>query len=126
MSEPRSRRKRFDEGAYKGLQDGESEGEGSEGGASKSRSARASAGAASHSGSTVDGGKSRSGKKRRRAAGDDDDDYINNAPDEFAINKAEYSKVEKLLFTFGWGRWRTIKDHSDIALSENNIEHIAR
>ena len=142
MSEPRSRRKRFDDASYKGLQEGESEGEGSEVGVGKSRGTRgggggnvgsaggggggdgASGGAGGSAG--ADSAKSRSKKKRRRGVVADDDDYVNYTPDEFAFNKTDYFKVEKLLSTFGWGRWRIMKEHTEIALSENDIEHIAR
>ncbi|CAD5206696.1 unnamed protein product [Bursaphelenchus okinawaensis] len=107
LLEPRARKKRFEEG-YKGLHDGgESDGEeGSEG--------RKSA----------DFSKNRSGKKRKR--GDDDDDYITYVPDELTFNKSEYFKVEKLLNTWGWGRWKVMKEQSDVSLSLNDIEHIAR
>lgn len=114
MSEPRARRKRFEDN-YKGLHEGENESDGSdddgEPGASKSRKS--------------DFSKSRSGKKRRR---EDDDDYIQNynAPDELTFNKSEFFKVEKLLSAWGWGRWSMIKKNSDITLSEKDIEHIAR
>ncbi|CAD5209696.1 unnamed protein product [Bursaphelenchus xylophilus] len=106
LLEPRARRKRFEEG-YKGLHEGESDGDdGSEG--------RKSA----------DFSKNRSGKKRKR--GDDDDDYVNYVPDELTFNKSEYFKVEKLLNTWGWGRWKVMKEQSDTALGVNDIEHIAR
>ncbi|KAI6241179.1 Helicase [Aphelenchoides fujianensis] len=116
VSEPRSRRKRFEEN-YKGMNEGESEEgdgtdeEGGEPGASKKRGG-------------PEFSKSRSGKKRRR--GDDDDDYVNYTPDELTFNKSEYFKVEKLLSAWGWGRWKAIKEHSDTTLSEADIEHISR
>ncbi|KAI6207680.1 Helicase [Aphelenchoides besseyi] len=119
VSEPRSRRKRFEEN-YKGLNEGGSEeGEDTdedsvEPATSKNRSGRGS----------LEFSKSRSGKKRRRA--DEDDDYVNYTPDELTFNKSEYFKVEKLLSSWGWGRWKAIKEHCETTLNENDIEHISR
>lgn len=115
MSEPRARRKRFEDN-YKGLHEGENgsdEGSDDDGETSRGRGNRGS-----------DFSKSRSGKKRRK---DDDDDYVNyNAPDELTFNKSEFFKVEKLLSAWGWGRWKAIKANSDVMLSEKDIEHIGR
>ncbi|KAI1731410.1 chromo (CHRromatin organization MOdifier) domain-containing protein [Ditylenchus destructor] len=104
VSHPRSRRKRFEEN-YKASESGEEE-NGSEEGEDK----------AGQKG--LDKGLNRSGKKRRRGA-----DYT---PNELAFNKTEYFKVEKLLGQWGWGRWKTIKEKTDVTLSENDMEHISR
>jgi chromodomain-helicase-DNA-binding protein 7 len=84
MSEPRARRKRFEDN-YKGLHEGENgsdEGSDDDGETSRGRGNRGS-----------DFSKSRSGKKRRK---DDDDDYVNyNAPDELTFNKSEFFKVSE-------------------------------
>lgn len=79
----------------------------------------------------LDKGLNRSGKKRRRGAGtnDEDEDYVSSrdyTPNELAFNKTEYFKVEKLLGQWGWGRWKTIKEKTDVTLSENDMEHISR
>ena len=42
------------------------------------------------------------------------------------FSKSEFFKVEKLLASYGWGRWKIIKEHSDLAISEKDIEHISR
>lgn len=115
ISEPRARRKRFEDN-YKGLHEGENESDGSDDDGTEPGGSKRNRGG--------DFSKSRSGKKRRR---DDDEDYINyNAPDELTFNKSEFFKVEKLLAAYGWGRWRIIKEQSDLMLSEKDIEHIAR
>lgn len=78
---------------------------------------------------------SRLSKKRRRGAGgmhDEDEDYVTSTggsgytPNELAINKSEFFKVEKQLGIWGWGRWDIIKERSEILLSENDMEHISR
>uniref|UniRef100_A0A1I7WFW8 Helicase C-terminal domain-containing protein n=1 Tax=Heterorhabditis bacteriophora TaxID=37862 RepID=A0A1I7WFW8_HETBA len=53
------------------------------------------------------------GRKRRR--GDDEDgDYVNYRPDELAFNKSEYFKVEKVLASWGWGRWAEMKKSGEL------------
>ncbi|VDM72234.1 unnamed protein product [Strongylus vulgaris] len=92
-----------------------------------------------------------SGRKRRR--GDDEDgDYVNYRPDELAFNKSEYFKlwfytlsfsgelgnvvavlnsvrlfqVEKVLASWGWGRWAEMKKSGELEVSEMDIAHMAR
>ncbi|KAK0428957.1 hypothetical protein QR680_011106 [Steinernema hermaphroditum] len=114
LLEPRNRRKRFEEN--KG-DNAESDGDETD----------------SEQGSTKNGrGKStratmmNGGRKRRRQHDDDDDDYVSYTPDELAFNKSEFFKVEKLVASWGWGRWGVLKEQIDSNLSENDIEHIAR
>jgi hypothetical protein len=78
----------------------------------------------------AEGVKSRSARKKRRTAagtnaggGEEDDDYAYK-PDELAFSKSVYFKVEKLLTQWGWGRWATMKQTSD--LGEHDLEHISR
>ncbi|VDM56340.1 unnamed protein product [Angiostrongylus costaricensis] len=65
------------------------------------------------------------GRKRRRGE-DEDGDYINYRPDELAFNKSEYFKVEKVLASWGWGRWAEMKKNGDLEVSEMDIAHMAR
>lgn len=64
---------------------------------------------------------------------DEDEDYISSIggsayiPNELAINKSEFFKLEKLLGIWGWGRWNIIKERSEVgSLTENDMEHISR
>uniref|UniRef100_A0A1I8BKH6 MBD domain-containing protein n=1 Tax=Meloidogyne hapla TaxID=6305 RepID=A0A1I8BKH6_MELHA len=95
--------------------------------------------------------KNRSVRKKRRASGlasagtEDDYDYAFNEDDaqlqgdeirqrhkvpasgrhpELACTITQLKKVEKLLMQWGWGRWSTLKQFSE--LSEHELEHISR
>ncbi|CAJ0562701.1 unnamed protein product, partial [Mesorhabditis spiculigera] len=48
-------------------------------------------------------------RKRRKGVEDDDDEY-----------------VEKLIGSFGWGRWKLIKEQGDVDANETELEHLAR
>ncbi|WKX89625.1 hypothetical protein Q1695_008907 [Nippostrongylus brasiliensis] len=110
MQEPRKRTKRFEENSLK-------EGEDSDG-SDELGKGRKRGGA---QGSTAQA----SGRKRRR--GDDEDgDYVNYRPDELAFNKSEYFKVEKVLASWGWGRWAEMKKSGELEVSEMDIAHMAR
>uniref|UniRef100_A0A0K0D108 TPR_REGION domain-containing protein n=1 Tax=Angiostrongylus cantonensis TaxID=6313 RepID=A0A0K0D108_ANGCA len=110
MQEPRKRTKRFEENSLK-------EGEDSDGSdeLGKGRKRGVSQGANTQN----------TGRKRRRGE-DEDGDYINYRPDELAFNKSEYFKVEKVLASWGWGRWAEMKKHGDLEVSEMDIAHMAR
>ncbi|VDL72875.1 unnamed protein product [Nippostrongylus brasiliensis] len=129
MQEPRKRTKRFEENSLK-------EGEDSDGSdeLGKGRKRGGAQGTHTHRliaimsltqcfglGSTAQA----SGRKRRR--GDDEDgDYVNYRPDELAFNKSEYFKVEKVLASWGWGRWAEMKKSGELEVSEMDIAHMAR
>jgi len=121
VSEPRSRRRRFEEQSFKTTESGdEADGSEEEGRKPSARSSNA-----------AEGSRGRGAKKRRRvgagaAADDDDEDYVHYRPDELAFNKSEYFKVEKLLGVWGFGRWKMVKEKSDISLTEDELEHISR
>uniref|UniRef100_A0A8L8K7T0 DNA helicase n=1 Tax=Heligmosomoides polygyrus TaxID=6339 RepID=A0A8L8K7T0_HELPZ len=104
MQEPRKRTKRFEENSLK-------EGEDSDGSDELAKGRKR--------------GAQPVGRKRRR--GDDEDgDYVNYRPDELAFNKSEYFKVEKVLASWGWGRWTEMKKSGELEVSEMDIAHMAR
>uniref|UniRef100_A0A1I7Y6V2 Helicase C-terminal domain-containing protein n=1 Tax=Steinernema glaseri TaxID=37863 RepID=A0A1I7Y6V2_9BILA len=113
LLEPRNRRKRFEENKDNGESDGDESD--SEQGSTKNGRGKSTRSAVMNG-----------GRKRRRQHDDDDDDYVSYTPDELAFNKSEFFKVEKLVTTWGWGRWSVLKEQIDSNLSENDIEHIAR
>uniref|UniRef100_A0A915AAX0 Chromodomain-helicase-DNA-binding protein 8 n=1 Tax=Parascaris univalens TaxID=6257 RepID=A0A915AAX0_PARUN len=104
LLEPRNRKKRFEENIYKAEGGDDSEGEESD-----------------ESGKGRKRGERKGDRKRRR----EDEEY---RPDELAFNKSEYFKVEKLLAQYGWGRWKAMREASDLkeSVSEADIEHISR
>lgn len=100
LQEPRKRTKRFEDNSLK-------EGEESDG--------------------SDEGGKRKRGQQqsRKRKRGEDEDqDYYR--PDELSFNKSEYFKVQKILGSWGWGRWAEMKKSGELELSENDIAHMAR
>ncbi|CAG9535369.1 unnamed protein product [Cercopithifilaria johnstoni] len=102
--EPRNRKKRFEENVYKSEGGDDTEGEESDD-SSKARKR----------------GDRKSDRKKRR----EDEEY---RPDELAFNKSEYFKIEKVLGQFGWGRWKVMREVSDLkdSVTEIDIEHISR
>uniref|UniRef100_A0A0M3HY11 TPR_REGION domain-containing protein n=1 Tax=Ascaris lumbricoides TaxID=6252 RepID=A0A0M3HY11_ASCLU len=104
LLEPRNRKKRFEENIYKAEGGDDSDGEESD-----------------ESGKGRKRGERKGDRKRRR----EDEEY---RPDELAFNKSEYFKVEKLLAQYGWGRWKAMREASDLkeSVSEADIEHISR
>ncbi|VDK75980.1 unnamed protein product [Litomosoides sigmodontis] len=98
--EPRNRKKRFEENVYKSEGGDDTEGEESDD-SSKTRK--------------------RGDRKKRH----EDEEY---RPDELAFNKSEYFKIEKVLGQFGWGRWKVMREASDLkeSVTEIDIEHISR
>ncbi|KAK6105983.1 SNF2 N-terminal domain family protein [Brugia pahangi] len=102
--EPRNRKKRFEENVYKSEGADETEGEESDD-SSKGRKR----------------GERKGDRKKRR----EDEEY---RPDELAFNKSEYFKIEKVLGQFGWGRWKVMREASDLKdnVTEIDIEHISR
>ncbi|MFH4974373.1 hypothetical protein AB6A40_001082 [Gnathostoma spinigerum] len=104
LLEPRNRKKRFEDNVYKAEGGDDSDGMESD-----------------ESGS----GRKKSDKKNERKKKKEDVEY---RPDEFAFNKSEYFKIEKLLSQFGWGRWKAMREASDLkdAITEPDIEHMSR
>ncbi|KAL3998658.1 SNF2 N-terminal domain family protein [Acanthocheilonema viteae] len=102
--EPRNRKKRFEENVYKSEGGDDTEGEESDD-SSKARKR----------------GDRKGDRKKRR----EDEEY---RPDELAFNKSEYFKIEKVLGQFGWGRWKVMREASDLkdSVTEIDIEHISR
>ncbi|VDK52169.1 unnamed protein product [Anisakis simplex] len=102
---------RFEETVYKSEAGDDSEAEESD----------ASSAVATGKGGSRKRGERKNDRKRRR----EDEEY---RPDELAFNKSEYFKVEKLLAQYGWGRWKAMRDASDLkeSVSEADIEHISR
>ncbi|VDO25963.1 unnamed protein product [Onchocerca flexuosa] len=98
--EPRNRKKRFEENVYKSEGGDDTEGEESD---------------------ESNKGRKRGDRKKRR----EDEEY---RPDELAFNKSEYFKIEKVLGQFGWGRWKVMREVSDLKdnVTEIDIEHISR
>ncbi|RCN45911.1 hypothetical protein ANCCAN_08076, partial [Ancylostoma caninum] len=74
----------------------------------------------------VIGANSQSTGRKRRRGDDEDGDYVNYRPDELAFNKSEYFKVEKVLASWGWGRWAEMKKSGELEVSEMDIAHMAR
>uniref|UniRef100_A0A0N5A2F6 ARID domain-containing protein n=1 Tax=Parastrongyloides trichosuri TaxID=131310 RepID=A0A0N5A2F6_PARTI len=109
LMEPRNRRKRFDDAAYKKMNGGDhTDDDDTEGG-------------------KKDKGKDRSEKRKSRRRGNEDDEDGNGfVPDELAFNKANIFKVEKLLLIWGWGRWKSMKENSDLSFTEEDFLHAAR
>ncbi|CAJ0571531.1 unnamed protein product, partial [Mesorhabditis spiculigera] len=103
IAEPRNRKKRFEEDT---LKEGEGSGSDESEMGAKGRRDRA--------------------RKRRKGVEDDDDEYVRYRPDELAFNKTDYFKVEKLIGSFGWGRWKLIKEQGDVDANETELEHLAR
>uniref|UniRef100_A0A915Q7V9 Uncharacterized protein n=1 Tax=Setaria digitata TaxID=48799 RepID=A0A915Q7V9_9BILA len=70
-------------------------------------------------------GRKRGDRKGERKKRREDDEY---RPDELAFNKSEYFKIEKVLGQFGWGRWKVMREASDLkdSVTEVDIEHISR
>ncbi|KIH67106.1 helicase protein [Ancylostoma duodenale] len=77
-------------------------------------------------GAYVIGANSQSAGRKRRRGDDEDGDYVNYRPDELAFNKSEYFKVEKVLASWGWGRWAEMKKSGELEVSEMDIAHMAR
>uniref|UniRef100_A0A7I4XWZ7 Chromo domain containing protein n=2 Tax=Haemonchus contortus TaxID=6289 RepID=A0A7I4XWZ7_HAECO len=109
MQEPRKRTKRFEENS---LKEGEDSDGSDEMGKGRKRGAQ---------GSNV-----QSANRKRRRGDDEDGDYVNYRPDELAFNKSEYFKVEKVLASWGWGRWAEMKKSGELEVSEMDIAHMAR
>ncbi|CAI4227605.1 unnamed protein product [Auanema sp. JU1783] len=107
IQEPRKRTKRFEDNTFKAGD--ESDGS-DEGGKGRKRAL------ASKEGTT----------RKRRRGGDEDDDYVNYRPDELAFNKSEYFKVEKVLASWGWGRWAEMKKSGELEVTEMDIMHMSR
>ncbi len=102
--EPRQRKRRFEDSAYKNMEVEETDSESDE------------------EDSTRKGGRKGRVSKRRHA------DDITYTPDELAFNKGDYFKVEKNVSIFGWGRWRDIRTACDLKhnVSDLDIQHMCR
>uniref|UniRef100_A0AC35TFK6 Chromo domain-containing protein n=1 Tax=Rhabditophanes sp. KR3021 TaxID=114890 RepID=A0AC35TFK6_9BILA len=111
IDEPRNRRKRFEGNVYK----------------NKDTTQDSDEDATSKDGSRSGGNNDRNKRTSKRKRGTEDvEDCSSFLPDELNFNKQDYFKVEKLLNCWGWGRWDLVKKNTDLQLSENEIEHIAR
>ncbi|KAE9551126.1 hypothetical protein FO519_005661 [Halicephalobus sp. NKZ332] len=109
VEEPRSRRRRFDE--FNPDASGDDDVSDEDGKRSRDRSQGEL--------------RNRSGKKRRRPD-DDDEEYYGTGGDELSFNKSDYFKLEKMILSWGWGRWDVIRDNLNGEMNVQEIEHMSR